>query len=346
MNNMTETPLTPANEFRWDTTATRALAALLIVNSHLESYYPVRALADGGLIGNLLFFLVSGLGLGLSARTGQEPFHKWYLRRLMRIYPAVWICLIPTAVLMSGNWQRWGAGEYFGALIWPLTGYHFLMRIIVYYVILYALLRWHRDLRWLIGYLLVSVVLAIACVVAFPPNWNELGKFSTGQITEPVKWTFYFVPVLAGAVLAKATFVSKFKASQLLAMSMALAIAYVGLKYIIVVRQVAVAAYPVLLFATVLFCVAITTTLAHPTVLARLKRVPLVWSAIAIVGAASLELYLIHMQLAHFGFARGLMFPLNLLCFLVVSITASLLAQALVSQFLGQRSKSKPIPPS
>ena len=76
-----------------DTTALRVLAIVLIANSHLEDLYPFRQLAADGLIGNSLFFMLSGLGIALSPRTGNSGFFEWYRRRLSRIYPGLWLTL-------------------------------------------------------------------------------------------------------------------------------------------------------------------------------------------------------------------------------------------------------------
>ena len=54
-----------------DTTALRVLAIVLIANSHLEDLYPFRPLAADGLIGNSLFFMLSGLGITLALGGGR-----------------------------------------------------------------------------------------------------------------------------------------------------------------------------------------------------------------------------------------------------------------------------------
>lgn len=41
-------------------TVLRALAACLITNAHYTGIYPIEIIANGGLIGDVLFFAVSG----------------------------------------------------------------------------------------------------------------------------------------------------------------------------------------------------------------------------------------------------------------------------------------------
>jgi peptidoglycan/LPS O-acetylase OafA/YrhL len=52
------------------------IAAVFVVNSHLEAFYPNPVLAGDGLIGYSLFFFVAGLGLALSGMniTGADSF--------------------------------------------------------------------------------------------------------------------------------------------------------------------------------------------------------------------------------------------------------------------------------
>src|SRR5262245_5871015 len=69
---------------RVDTTIVRVLAMLLIANSHLEALYPRPWLAGDGLLGNSLFYVLSGFGLAASAEArGLAGFGPWFARRLI-----------------------------------------------------------------------------------------------------------------------------------------------------------------------------------------------------------------------------------------------------------------------
>src|SRR5215831_9694789 len=81
-----------AHARRVDTTLVRVLAMVLIANSHLEALYPRPWLAGDGLLGNSLFYVLSGFGLAASAATrGLPGFVPWYTKRLVRIYPSLWL---------------------------------------------------------------------------------------------------------------------------------------------------------------------------------------------------------------------------------------------------------------
>jgi len=61
-------------------TVLRALAACLITNSHYTGIYPSDIIANGGLIGDIIFFAVSGYCL----YNVKENFIKWYGKRIIR----------------------------------------------------------------------------------------------------------------------------------------------------------------------------------------------------------------------------------------------------------------------
>lgn len=115
-------------------TVLRAIAACLITNSHYTGIYPIDALANGGMTGNVIFFAVSGYCL---CRI-REGFPRWYGKRLLRCYLPVW--LITAVYLLVGAFSL----EAHGPVWWFLypTGYHFVASIVLLYIPFYLLLRW------------------------------------------------------------------------------------------------------------------------------------------------------------------------------------------------------------
>lgn len=132
----------------------RCLAALLITNAHYVGIYPTDLIANGGLIGDIVFFCVSGYCL-TNLRTG---FFKWYRKRLSRILPVVILISIvylllgeydfafyakgtettPLFVLLSAigvtypKWLSW--------FVYP-TYYHFVASILILYIPYYFILK-------------------------------------------------------------------------------------------------------------------------------------------------------------------------------------------------------------
>lgn len=74
------------------------LAVFLIINSHMDALYvKYEMLATGGAIGDVLFLFASGYTLLLSKR--KLSFANWYKRRINRIYPSVFVCVLVGALL-------------------------------------------------------------------------------------------------------------------------------------------------------------------------------------------------------------------------------------------------------
>jgi len=76
-----------SNPEKTDSNILRFIAIALIINSHLDEYYPIPYVATGGAIGNSLFFFVSSFGLLLSEMKNPRGFLDWYSKRVKRIYP-------------------------------------------------------------------------------------------------------------------------------------------------------------------------------------------------------------------------------------------------------------------
>jgi peptidoglycan/LPS O-acetylase OafA/YrhL len=74
-----------------NTICLQAVAAILIANSHLEGLYPRSWMAADGFIGNSIFFLLSGYGITISLLGREQTFVHYYVRRILRIYPVVWL---------------------------------------------------------------------------------------------------------------------------------------------------------------------------------------------------------------------------------------------------------------
>lgn len=70
----------------------RALAAMIITNAHYTGVYPTDLIANGGLLGDVLFFAVSGFCLAST----NGSFGKWYLKRFFRIYIPTWVMTLYT----------------------------------------------------------------------------------------------------------------------------------------------------------------------------------------------------------------------------------------------------------
>lgn len=181
----------------------RAVAILLITQSHLDGLYPVPMLATGGALGNALFFMLSGYGLAKRSPHGSQAgspgrFWPWLHRRLTRLYPSLWLTVLVLGVLAQGHWQTWQWGDYLRELIYP-TRFWFISAMVLFYLLIYPVLTrsWLRQHlgRWLL--LLAGVYLAAYVTVV------DMAYFSV-EGPGGFKWIYYFALMRLGVHLADA----------------------------------------------------------------------------------------------------------------------------------------------
>lgn len=141
--------------------AMRVVATVLITNTHFGKIWPISQLAVGGLIGDLLFFAVSGFCL---INSGDNGFAQFAQKRVLRIYPT--IIIITLVFFLCGKMQisGWlGRMGIIGRFVYPTT-FHFIESIILLYICLYPCMR--------LGFLkkrlpVVMIVVAAAFFIAY-----------------------------------------------------------------------------------------------------------------------------------------------------------------------------------
>lgn len=112
----------------------RSIAATLVVLFHAQQAFAQRVstplfqsetyLFGFGAVGVHIFFVISGFIMVLTSSQPRKPFDapKFFKRRLLRIYPIYWICVVIYLVahLLIGNPYIFSGGEFFRALLlWP-----------------------------------------------------------------------------------------------------------------------------------------------------------------------------------------------------------------------------------
>lgn len=167
----------------------RALAAMIITNSHYTGVYPTDLIANGGLLGDVIFFAVSGFCL----YDVKMSFGKWYLRRIVRVYPAP---IIITAVYMLlGLYNSFeGIRGFFEWFIYP-TNYHFVASIIVLYIPFYVVVS-VKQLREKISLVFVGVVIIHIIVYVF---MYDKSYYHIDTVREPMIRFLFFEAMLIGA---------------------------------------------------------------------------------------------------------------------------------------------------
>lgn len=174
-------------------TVLRAIAACIIINSHYEGIYPSDLLANGGLLGNALFFAISGYCLAnIKEKLTLSGFLKWYGKRIRRIYlPST----IITIVFILIDYNRITAfSDFIYYFIYP-TRYAFLGAIILLYIPFFILLK----VNWT-NHNLVAVMMTVAGIafIIYIIGYDK-SFYHIDAVNEPFIFFIYFECMLFGA---------------------------------------------------------------------------------------------------------------------------------------------------
>lgn len=306
----------------YDTTLIRAAATLLICNSHLEAFYKWPWLAADGLLGNSLFFLLSGFGLTLSQGRTQRGFAEWAWRRLQRLYPALWISTA-VACLLGGAYRSWKPWDYVTTFIYP-TPYGYISTILLLYVPLYFLLRARKPqlyLLTLLGVMLPYFILYWLDLRGVPAN----APLSLGTRSRWVWDLFDFQPVLLGCWLASRPKRLESRPAVDWSLLVILFALYVGLK-LYMVRGHFAHFYFLLNWLTLGILYYGFRVGTSPAMVKLYRSRRFLSTPLTLLASLTLELYLTHFYVAENRRIEALPFPVNIAAFFALSL---LLAWAL-----------------
>ena len=139
----------------------KAIAAILITNSHYGGIWPISAMAFGGMLGNCLFFTTAGFLLW----NLKEPFPLWYCKRILRIYPVFWLAV--ALDLAAGRYAVEDLQDILDFFIYPTTWFHFIASIIVLYVVFYFLVYVSQKYSVDISRIMVIVFIVYLAIYIF-----------------------------------------------------------------------------------------------------------------------------------------------------------------------------------
>jgi peptidoglycan/LPS O-acetylase OafA/YrhL len=286
-----------------DTSALRILAVFLIANSHLEGFYPVGQLAGDDLIGNSLFFMLSGFGLSLSASMRAGRFTEWYAKRLSRVYAPLWLTIVVATLLAAVDWRIGTLDGFFQAFLWP-TPYGFLAQIILFYPIFYFVKSAKHPA--VMTTVVIGMISAYLTVSAVYYNLHALS------------WLFYFAMMLFGGFLAgRCDKPGAVRSIDLGVLALSLLV-YLGLKVAMTTGR-----FPNHVAILHLLVFPIVYGLMRVFAASRVRdwcRSSRLAPAIGLVAGLTLEIYLVHEFVTHDRRISSLAFPVNVLAFWIVTL--------------------------
>ncbi len=186
----------------------RCIAAMLITNAHYTGIYPTDLIANGGLIGDIIFFCVSGYCL-TNLKTG---FFKWYTKRVGRVLPVV--ILISAVYILLGRYDFsvYASGteqtllyqglsalgltypKFLSWFVYP-TYYHFVASILVLYIPYYFVLKcnWTRE-RLPLVMLVTFAVFTLIYTFIYDKSYYHIDT-----VREPFIRILFFESMILGA---------------------------------------------------------------------------------------------------------------------------------------------------
>ena len=191
----------------------KALAACFITNAHYTGVYPVELIANGGLIGDILFFAVSGYCL----YNVKFSFPRWYGKRLFRVYPPV---IIITFVYTLLGFCPVGWGNAVQWFIYP-THYHFVASIIVLYIPYFIVL----NIRFFKEHIpQIMLVIAALWLIAYA-LFCDKATYNIDNVYSPMIWFLFLESMLFGAYFRAndAKFRNRFSALSIVGLAVSFA---------------------------------------------------------------------------------------------------------------------------
>ena len=294
----------------------RALAACVITNAHYTGIYPTDMIANGGLIGDVLFFGVSGYCLyNVKNKLSPLGFASWYGKRLWRVFPPV---LIITAIYMIAGAYSLSEHNFFWWYVFP-TAYHFVASIIVLYVPYFFVMKigaLKNHLIWVMAGV-GAVYLAVYLI------FYDKSTYHIDNVREPMIWFLFFESMLLGALFRQkdSSFRNKFNPVWPIAAVLSFA-AYFASK-ILFTRKVSLAPLQILnqiAILTLLFFLFRTASSIDSWLE---NRGGVFRSIVKFIASITLEIYVVQSVLIEAIRGLKLPFPLNWL-----AVTAAIIAAA------------------
>lgn len=310
----------PGKKYFYFITLLRAFAAIIITNAHYTGIYPTDLIANGGLLGDVIFFSVSGFCLA----NPKMPFGKWYAKRLWRIYAVVWVATL--AYVLLGAWEVNNAVDAVKWFIHP-TKYHFIASITLLYIPLYFVAKHinlnRRHYMWLaLGLFAVQLVLYFTI---YDTTYYHIDK-----VREPFIEFLFFQTMLLGLFYRQectSGALSKNRSGGcnklLWALLLVLIVAYFASKMLFV-KKASLSEFQIInqivLFVTLFVLFSCTYTLEPK--LHSISNTK-IWKVVEFLSDHTLEIYCVQYVLIDIVREWALPFPLNWIVLTMFILTAA-----------------------
>lgn len=283
------------------------MAVILITNSHFAGVMPTDMLSHGGMLGNIIFFAMSGYCLFQI----KDNFIMWYGKRLLRIYPYVWVVACIYMFLGLFNMQDRTVLYY---LIYPLYyAWHFVISIIILYIPYYVV-RWMMK-KWNIE---ISLIIKLTYLIHFLIYFIFYKKdyYHIDDVLEPMIRFLFFEAMLWGIYfkLYEEKYIDN-KAGRLCWFKLFISlILYLGTK-LLCLRVESFAPFQIINQITIMVILLLLIRCIQSVENTLMKLPERVYRIVKWFSRHTLEIYLV--QHVIIDFFRNYVFPFNLLLIIV-----------------------------
>lgn len=327
---------------RNDTLFLRFIAIFLVINSHLDAFYPNALFASGGAIGDALFFMLSSYGLLLSERFKPQTFSGFLSKRVLRIYPVVWTTILFVILPLIAFYyfqsdirylsiiDSFGLNEslhIFSLFFFPPAPFWFLQALMFFYIVGFFFLKNYSDRKIAKGLLGLAILYVIF--------YLQFEDYSTLVVEQTVsfKVIFYGMVFLSGIYFGSIHEKIRYRGFRdylflLLCIAAIYAHKYLMMKGFYTNLQFV---QQLFLFPTIYFFLKVSKS---PLVLEWIMKPRFLNSVITLIGAMTLELYLIHGPLRLIAYEYFPGFPTNILVFFIFTFILAYLIYRFDNRFI------------
>jgi peptidoglycan/LPS O-acetylase OafA/YrhL len=291
----------------------RLLAIVLVINSHMDDFYPFPILGTGGAIGNALFFMLSSYGLMLSEKRQPQRFQDYFFKRIRRIYPTLWtfvlILIVPILIfyhftsvelfsVVAAEFNIYNPLGFLGIIFYPPAVFWFLQALMLFYVFGFAIIKNYSDRKILYA---ATLILCIYVILYF-----RIQSFESLVIEQDVnfKLVFYSSVFLFGIYLASVDQKIKYTGISDFAMLLLFLVVIYGHKLLVLTTAGKFSEFQFIqqlaIFPLVFYFLKISRSGLVENFMNKCEELR---GGVTLVAAMTLELYIVH------GPLRGLMLP-------------------------------------
>ena len=275
----------------------RALAAMLITNSHFDGVYPWN-ISWGGCPGVSLFFVISGFVLAKSVY--KEKFFLWWLKKVIRLYISLSIVNIITVLI---GFRRASVGLF----LFPINiNLWYVPAITVLYILYYFVLRKMNRGGRVFAIVVAGIVYSVAYCVRYR---NEF--FVEPEVGFRV--LYGFIAMMIGSMIYDHKNDATLKSKRVIWLCLGVASCggFLIIKLLLDRVQILMQFQFMTQVSGVAFAVfMILAGLGYETGIQRFMKT---WPGrvVELISTCSLEVYLV--QFAIINYMKGIVFPINLI---------------------------------